>query len=146
MAVLDDFKGASILCKVAFILLLIASMFTCISYKTTSWGYEANNPFLTNTNHMGLWRMCGDGDKPEGCETIDGWANGKGLLSLIENVYIMTIIAGFLSLSILHILLPHSYFHVMGKQAIEISTIPVLSTIISSVCVFVCLFVCFFTF
>jgi hypothetical protein len=32
------------LCKVAFILLLIASMFTCISYITTSWGYEANFP------------------------------------------------------------------------------------------------------
>lgn len=95
MAVLDDFKGASILCKVAFILLLIASMFTCISYMTTSWGYEANT--RTANNHLGLWRICGDLDTPTSCASIDGWANGNVLISLIENVYIMTIIASFFS-------------------------------------------------
>jgi hypothetical protein len=99
MPVLDDFKGASILCKVAFILLLIASMFTCISYITTSWGYEANFPSSSsNLNHIGLWRLCGDGDRPTGCNALDGWANGKALVSLNENVYIMTIIASFFSL------------------------------------------------
>ena len=99
MPVLDDFKGASILCKVAFILLLIASMFTCISYMTTSWGYEANVPSNpSNFNHIGLWRLCGDGDILTGCKAIDGWANGKALVSLNENVYIMTIIASFFSL------------------------------------------------
>lgn len=66
---------------------------------TTSWGYEANVPSSpSNLNHIGLWRRCGDGDKPTGCFALDGWANGKALVSLNENVYIMTIIASFFSL------------------------------------------------
>ncbi|CAG2217398.1 uncharacterized protein [Mytilus edulis] len=70
MGVVDDFKGASILCKVAFILLLIATLFTCISYTTTDWVYED----VGNT-HYGLWRRCGEADIPTGCVTLDGWAN-----------------------------------------------------------------------
>jgi hypothetical protein len=58
---------------------------------TTSWGYEANLPSSSlNLNHLGLWRRCGDGDRPTGCQALDGWANGKALVSLNENVYIMT--------------------------------------------------------
>jgi hypothetical protein len=52
----------------------------------------------SNLNHIGLWRLCGDGDRPTGCQALDGWANGKALVSLNENVYIMTIIASFFSL------------------------------------------------
>ncbi|CAC5421102.1 unnamed protein product [Mytilus coruscus] len=70
MGVVDDFKGASILCKVAFILLLIATLFTCISYTTADWVYED----VGNT-HYGLWRICGETDIPTGCQTIDGFAN-----------------------------------------------------------------------
>ena len=75
MSVVDDLKGASILCKVAFVLLLIASMFTCISYTTTSWGYESK--VTAASNHWGLWRLCGNTNTPSGCASLDGWANGK---------------------------------------------------------------------
>jgi hypothetical protein len=75
MSVVDDLKGASILCKVAFVLLLIASMFTCISYTTTSWGYESKVTAVSN--HWGLWRLCGNTNTPSGCTSLDGWANGK---------------------------------------------------------------------
>ncbi|XP_063429309.1 voltage-dependent calcium channel gamma-8 subunit-like [Mytilus trossulus] len=70
MGVVDDLKGASIFCKVAFILLLIATLFTCISYTTTDWVYED-----VAKNHYGLWRICGEAEVPTGCQTIDGWAN-----------------------------------------------------------------------
>ncbi|XP_063429179.1 claudin-18-like [Mytilus trossulus] len=72
MGVVDDFKGASILCKVAFILLLIATLFTCISYTTTDWVYDDIGATL---NHYGLWRICGETDIPTACQAIDGWAN-----------------------------------------------------------------------
>ena len=67
---------------------------------TTSWGYAANIPPSSSSflNHIGLWRLCGDGDRPTGCQALDGWANGKALVSLNENVYIMTINASFFSL------------------------------------------------
>ncbi|CAC5425566.1 CACNG5 [Mytilus coruscus] len=73
MGVVDDFKGASIFCKVAFILLLIATLFTCISYTTTDWVY---NDLGAAPLHWGLWRICGETEVPvTGCESIDGWAN-----------------------------------------------------------------------
>lgn len=77
MGVIDDFKGASILCKVAFLLLLIASMFTCISYTTTSWVYDSDSG--GTELYWGLWRVCGDAEIPTGCEALDGWANGKAI-------------------------------------------------------------------
>ncbi|XP_071161005.1 uncharacterized protein [Mytilus edulis] len=72
MGVVDDFKGTSIFCKVVFILLLIATLFTCISYTTTDWVY--NDKVVIN-NHYGLWRICGEAEVPAACLHIDGWAN-----------------------------------------------------------------------
>ena len=75
MTIVNDFKAAFILCKVAFLLLLIASMFTWISYSTTSWVYNSK-PQLNN-QYYGLWRKCGNAEIPGECTVIDGWANGK---------------------------------------------------------------------
>ncbi|XP_076098315.1 voltage-dependent calcium channel gamma-5 subunit-like [Mytilus galloprovincialis] len=72
MGVVDDFKGTTIFCKVAFILLFIATLFTCISYTTTEWVYD---DIGADALHYGLWRICGEAELPGACSHIDGWAN-----------------------------------------------------------------------
>lgn len=74
MGVVDDFKGTTIFCKVAFILLFIATLFTYISYTTTEWVYD---DIGADALHYGLWRICGEAELPGACSHIDGWANGK---------------------------------------------------------------------
>lgn len=71
MAVMDDFKGASIINKIAFIILLVALLCVYIAFTCTGWG-EVNTG-----GHWGLWRACGNADTGSGgCSQLDGWANG----------------------------------------------------------------------
>ncbi|KAL8571720.1 hypothetical protein ACOMHN_060806 [Nucella lapillus] len=67
MGLKDGFMGASVMMKVALILLLVANLFSWIAFTTTSWRY-----YNTTSSQVGwgLWRNCGIGIT--GCSQLDG--------------------------------------------------------------------------
>ncbi|XP_076470298.1 uncharacterized protein LOC143300476 [Babylonia areolata] len=68
MGVKDGFMGASMFMKVAFILLVVANLFSWIAFTTTSWGYTDNSS--VNKPGWGLWRYCRDDGSA--CSLLDG--------------------------------------------------------------------------
>ena len=75
MAVRDGFMNSSLLMKICFVLLLIASLFNWIAFTTTSWGYYKNS--ATNFG-IGIWRACGDkASTGIGCAQLDGTYSGE---------------------------------------------------------------------
>lgn len=68
MGVVDGFKGAGLFAKIAFVLLLVATLFAWIAYTCTGWG-ESNDG-----THYGLWRWCTDNIYAPGCQEVDGIA------------------------------------------------------------------------
>ncbi|KAK7462530.1 hypothetical protein BaRGS_00038415 [Batillaria attramentaria] len=59
MGVKDGFMGASMLLKVALILIIVSNVCNWIAFCTASWGYTDN--LLVNPNEIGvgIWRRCG---------------------------------------------------------------------------------------
>lgn len=80
MGVADGFKGAGMMAKVAFVLLLIAALFAWIGYCCPAWGRQ-DNAGSNNDNFFGLWRYCSNGLYVSSCNSIDGWALGNKVLS-----------------------------------------------------------------
>lgn len=75
MGAVDGFKGAGLFAKIGFVLLLVALVFTWISYTCTGWG-RTDTGVKDNDTFVGLWRRCGNSLTP-GCSQLDGWALGK---------------------------------------------------------------------
>ncbi|KAK3093885.1 hypothetical protein FSP39_021466 [Pinctada imbricata] len=74
MSVLDDFKGASIIGKIALILLLVASFCVCIAFTCTGWGGE-DAYSVSQKTYWGLWRRCVDTNVVSPCVNLDGTPN-----------------------------------------------------------------------
>ena len=72
MGVKDGFMGASVMMKVALILLIVANLFNWIAFTTTSWGY-INSPNSRYPGY-GLWRTCGEAGA---CSRMDGTRSGE---------------------------------------------------------------------
>lgn len=75
MGVVDGFKGAGLFAKIAFVLLLVATMFVWIAYTCTGWGEATSGS--NKGRHYGLWRSCSDNEYSPSCVQLDGWANGN---------------------------------------------------------------------
>lgn len=66
MGVKDGFMGASVMVKVSFIILVIASVLNWIAFCTASWSYNT----FSGTGY-GIWRTCND-LIPITCSQLDG--------------------------------------------------------------------------
>ncbi|XP_060584999.1 uncharacterized protein LOC132740956 [Ruditapes philippinarum] len=73
MGVVDGFKGAGLFAKIAFGLLLVATLFAWIAYTCTGWGEATSG--TNEGRHYGLWRSCSDDKYTPTCIQLDGWAN-----------------------------------------------------------------------
>ncbi|KAH3853910.1 claudin-10-like [Dreissena polymorpha] len=80
MGAVEGFKGASLLAKVSLVLLLIAALFSWISFTTTGWAKIAvavpGTPAVYTYTYYGLWRSCqGNNLLIATCGQLDGTAN-----------------------------------------------------------------------
>jgi hypothetical protein len=82
MGVVDGFKGAGLSAKIAFWLLLVATMFVWIAYTCTGWAEGTSG--YDEGRHYGLWRSCTDDKYYPGCYELDGWANGKPVYKIFN--------------------------------------------------------------
>jgi hypothetical protein len=71
MGIKDGFMGASIMMKIAFILLILAALFVTIGFTCTGWAESSAG------THWGLWRRCSENEFTAGCTELDGWALGE---------------------------------------------------------------------
>jgi hypothetical protein len=91
MGVVDGFKGAGLFAKIAFGLLLVATLFAWIAYTCTGWGEATSG--TNKGRHYGLWRSCSDDKYNPTCIQLDGWANGKPVNKIFHvNLFLLKIV------------------------------------------------------
>ncbi|KAK7462528.1 hypothetical protein BaRGS_00038413 [Batillaria attramentaria] len=69
MGVKDGFMGASMLLKVALILIIVSNFCNWIAFTTASWGYNDGKLSGQYETGIGIWRRC---DLVGGCSDRDG--------------------------------------------------------------------------
>lgn len=82
MGAVEGFKGAGLFVKIAFVLLLLAALFSWISFTNTGWG-RTDTGVSNSDTFIGLWRRCTNSKQVTGCSQLDGIALGKTRFSTL---------------------------------------------------------------
>ncbi|XP_041354545.1 uncharacterized protein LOC121372317 [Gigantopelta aegis] len=73
--IMASFKAATLMKKIAFIILLVAVVCNFTAFTTTGWGYKYTDQSKQTYSAYGLWRICPNTNPiTAGCASMDGIA------------------------------------------------------------------------